>query len=195
MNPNPENPTELLAQTAVKWAGENEMDCRIVMENTVALPQVPMDDPGGEVEVDLFVLDRNPSLPLLAVMAYDLVRFPDDEIDRALDMCDRLNRAGMGKFTTMKEYEDADPMIVYCIECPISDGAHAKVFAQTIEVGIKWLKAVYPVLLLVRWGEMSVDRAFNIWRGKEEPPDAPETDEEDGSIMTDEDIRRLMGEG
>lgn len=185
-------PTKLLKETAVRWARKNKMDCKIVMENTVALPQVTMDDPGGEVEVDLFVLDRNPGLPLLAIMAYELVRFPDDEIDRALDMCDRLNRAGMGKFTTMKEYEDADPMIVYCIECPIAEGSHAKVFAQTIEVGIKWLKSVYPVLLLVRWGDMSVERAFNIWRGKEEAPQ--DVEEEDGSIMTDEDIRRLMGE-
>ena len=189
------NPTKLLEDTVVKWARENDRRHETVMENTVVLPQISMDAPEGGWEVDLFVLDRNPQWPFLAVIAHDLVRFPDEETERALDMCDRLNRAGMGKFTTMKESGDADLMIVYCIECPISDGVYSAVFAQTIEGGISWLKAVYPLLLLVRWGEMSVDRAFNIWRGKEEVSDAPDEGEEDGSIMTDEDIRRLMGEG
>lgn len=189
------NPTKLLEETVIKWARENDHDSEVVMKNTVALPNLPMDTPGGVLELDLFILDRNPQWPFLAILAHDLVRFPDDQIDRALDMCDRLNRAGMGKFTTMKETEDADPMIVYAVECPISDGVYAAVFAQTIETAINWLKAAYPALLLVRWGDMSVERAFNVWRGKEDVDDIPfSEDEEDGSIMTDEDIRRLMGE-
>ena len=187
------NPTKLIEETVIKWASENDWDCKVLMKDTVALPKVLMDS----WEVDLFVLDKNPSLPLLAIMAYGLVRFPDAQIDRALDMCDRLNRAGLGKFTTMKETDDADLLIVYCLECPISDGAHAAVFNQTIETGITWLKRVYPALMLTRWGNMSVDRAFNIWRGKEEFPESlleDREDEEDDSIMTDDDIRRLMGE-
>lgn len=191
------NPTKLLRETVVKWARENDHDSETVMENTVVLPKLPMETPGGVLELDLFILDRNPQWPFLAILAHDLVRFPEDQTDRALDMCDRLNRAGLGKFTTLKEPADADLMIVYAVECPISDGVYAAVFTQTIEAGINWLKAAYPALLLVRWGEMSVERAFNVWRGKEDITDilAEAEEDDDGSIMTDEDIRRLMGEG
>ena len=185
-------PTKLLAETAVKWADEYELDYEITLENTVVLFQIPLETRAGEREIDLFVFDRNPGMSFLAIVAFNLARFPDTRIDRALDICDRLNRACMGKFVTAQEPDADDRMALYCVECPIVDGADYEVFKRTIENAISWIEAAYPALMLARYGDMSVDRAYDMWLGKEAAPDAPE--EGGASIMTDEEIRRLMGE-
>ena len=167
-------PTKLLAETAVKWAREYKLDYEITAESFVAVNRVVLDTRAGAIAVDLFTFDRNPAMEFLAVMSPNLIRFPDAQLDRVLDMCDRLNRTAMGKFITMRESDEEERMVVYCVECPITDGADYEVFKRTIEVAMSWIETAYPALTLALRGDMSADQAYDAWLEEAATPEEEE---------------------
>lgn len=174
--------TELLERTVIKMFDDDD-----VVYDCVSDDCVEMIMPTEDSLVRIHVLDHEIEPPMLTIRMVDFVRFPEAAQDYALTVCNALNRKGIGKFV-LDEFGDMS----FRLDFPTVDSAGPSEFRHAMILAVSWFSKMYPVVMKVRWADMTVDEALEF----AEPPDDDEEDGGEGeTLMTDEDIRKLLMSG
>ena len=174
--------TELLERTVVRMFEDDS-----VIFETLADDLIQVTLPTEDTLVQIQVLDHEIEPPMLTIRMVDFVRFPEAAQDYALSVCNALNRKGIGKFV-LDEFGDMS----FRLDFPTVDSAGPSEFRHAMILAVSWFSKMYPVVMKVRWADMTVDEALEF----AEPPDDDEEDGGEGeTLMTDEDIRKLLMSG
>lgn len=169
--------TELLERTVVRMFEDDS-----VVFETLANDLVQVTLPTEDALVQIQVLDHEIEPPMLTIRMVDFVRFPEDARDYALTVCNALNRKGIGKFV-LDEFGDMS----FRLDFPTVDSAGPSEFRHAMILAVSWFSKIYPVVMKVRWADMTVDEALEAAEAAED-----EDDGEEETLMTDEDIRKLL---
>ena len=169
--------TELLERTVIRMFDDDDVVYERIDDDCVEMIM-----PTRDSLVRLQVLDREIEPPMLTIRVVDFVRFTDDKRDFAISMCNELNLKGIGKFV-MDKYGD----VSFRMDYPAMDTSGPDEFRHTMILAVSWFSQIYPVVMKMRWADMSFEEALKTVDGK-----ADDEDEDGDSIMSDEDIRNLL---
>ena len=178
--------TELMERTVIRMFDDDD-----VVYERLGDDCVEMIMPTRDSLVRLQVLDQEIEPPLLTIRMVDFVRFPKDARDFAVSVCNELNLKGIGKFV-IDDYGD----VSFRLDFPTIETAGPEEFRHGMILAVSWFSKMYPVVMKVRWADMTVEQAIDAVEGNEDEDGEDDEDGGGGSIMSDEDIRNLlMGDG
>lgn len=169
--------TELLERTVIRMFDDDDVVYEQIDDDCVELIM-----PTRDSLIRMQVYDREIEPPMLTIRVVDFVRFTEDKRDFAFSMCNELNMKGIGKFV-MDKYGD----VSFRMDYPATDASGPDEFRHTMILAVSWFSQIYPVVMKMRWADMSFEEALKTVDGK-----GDEDDEDGGSIMSDEDIRNLL---
>ena len=170
--------TELLERTVIRMFDDDD-----VVYERLGDDCVEMIMPTRDSLVRLQVLDQEIEPPLLTIRVVDFVRFPEDGRDFAVSVCNELNLKGIGKFV-VDGYGDMS----FRLDFPTAETAGPEEFRRAMILAVSWFSKMYPVVMKVRWADMTVEQAIDAIETAERKEDG----EDDDRILTDDDIRNLL---
>ena len=150
-----------------------------VSDNGSVWVALPVELGGGGITVQ--IADREAEgVDALGVLAR-ITDFPQERMGEAAELCNRLNSLALGKFFFAKE------SVGYALDWVVIDGSDPENVRMMLSVAAYAIEKFYPAIMLMRWGNVSVERALAELNRNEDSGGGS-----DPGILTDADIRRLL---
>lgn len=177
--------TELLERTVVPLLEEDGIShIEIAANELLAISWNKWD---GRVDFTIKHMENMPESTIV-IQALGFVKFPNERRESAIAMCVDLTRVFVGKF-----FVDNEGYVSSALDCVMPDSAGPDEFRPAFEMAMTVFVTLRPVVMRVRWANETLEEALQAVERSES-----ESEEDGGesgdSVMTPEQIARLMGD-
>ena len=137
--------TELMERMVIRRFDEIALDYSVLRDDIVVV-ELPS-EAAGTIQVVISDQEETMGVDMLNAVVLGIVKFPESQMRRALDLCNALNLRPIGKFIV-----DNEGLVSYWLDWPVPKSAEPEDVSLMLWLLVGTIDARYSDIMEARWG-------------------------------------------